>query len=273
MPEPISIITPVSREAYLEAAIRSVLAQTSDDWELYLLGDGAPEGAREIMERFRSDRVHVAYQDRCGVIARVRRRLTEAARGRHILLLDDDDLLLPRTVEYIQRLLAEHPGAGCIRGWAMFIDDEGRVIEDPGGKVRKRPFEGRPVGVARCIHPFCFGRAPYEESDGWWERTEAHGLGEDTDLLLKIVEHTDIHTIEAFCYQRRLHLGNMTRVVAIEKIVAGVEEGVRAAVRRRGLDWEVTRESAFPQFERLLRKRSGGRKIRRHTWCPIGTES
>lgn len=268
MPEPISIITPVSREAFLEEAIQSVLAQTSDAWELYLLSDGAPDEARAIMERYRSERIHAAYQERCGVIARVRERLTEMARGSHILLLDDDDRLLPRTVEYIQRLLADHPRAECIRGWAMFIDEQSRVIEQPGGRGRKRPFEGRMIGVAHCIHPFCFGLEAYEKTGGWWKRTEAHGLGEDTDLLLKIVEHADIYAIEAFCYQRRLHLGNMTRIVSYEQIVRGVVEGIKAALERRNLDWTVTKENAFALFERLLKVRSGGRKIRRHTWRP-----
>jgi len=268
MPESISIITPVSREAYLEEAIRSVLAQTSDAWELYLLGDGAPDGARAIMERYRSDRIHVAYQERCAVIARVRGRLTEMAGGRHILLLDDDDRLLPSTVAYIQRLLADHPRAECVRGWAMFIDEQGGVIEEPGGRSKKRPFEGRMVGVAHCIHPFCFGREAYDKSGGWWKRTEAHGLGEDTDLLLKIVEHADIYSIEAFCYQRRVHMDNMTRIVSYEQIVSGVVEGIKAALGRRGLDWSVTEENAFALFERLLRTRSGGKKIRRRTWRP-----
>ena len=49
----ISVITPVYKvEAFLERCLRSLQAQTFQDWEAILVDDGSPDRCPEILDRY-----------------------------------------------------------------------------------------------------------------------------------------------------------------------------------------------------------------------------
>ena len=90
--------------AYNEAprigwAIRSVLAQTRNDWELIAVDDGSTDGTAVMAEVFSDPRIRVA---RAGENRGKSRALNQAlllARGDYVLELDADDWLVPHAVE------------------------------------------------------------------------------------------------------------------------------------------------------------------------------
>ena len=271
--EKISIITPVSRAEYLEEAIRSVLAQTSEGWEHLLLSDGAPLEAEAIMRRYASGRTRVSFSEKRGVIALVRAELTEQAGSDLILLLDDDDRLLPDAVAQIQALAARRPEAGLITGYAVYIDQAGHGIETINPKRPRIRFQGRMVEKASCIHPFCFSKRVYEKTQGWWSRALHHGLGEDADLFLKLVEHTDIYVIPEAIFEYRVHPSGMTKVVDEDHVIEGVRTSAEQAVRRRGFDWEVRRDNVFSIYRKLTEWRAPGEPIRTILYDRTETDS
>ena len=93
----VSIIVPAyNAERWLPAAVRSVLAQTEQDWELVLVDDGSTDATPGLCDGYvASDaRIRVEHTPNAGVSA-ARNRGLKLCRGQWILFLDADDVMHP----------------------------------------------------------------------------------------------------------------------------------------------------------------------------------
>ena len=92
----VSLIVPVYKvEAYLEAFLHSVTAQTSREFELLLVDDASPDRCGEICDRFagQHDFCVVLHHSVNKGVGAARNTALEAARGRFVAFADPDDLL------------------------------------------------------------------------------------------------------------------------------------------------------------------------------------
>ena len=90
-----SVIIPVYNRAHLlGAAIRSVLAQSCQDFEIVVVDDGSKDDPAAVIAAFGDSRIRFIAQDNQGGGA-ARNTAIDAARGRFIAPLDSDDLFLP----------------------------------------------------------------------------------------------------------------------------------------------------------------------------------
>lgn len=97
----ISVIMAVYNAAhYVGRSIRSVLAQTMDDFELICVDDGSTDDSVQKLQDWaeRDSRVRVLARPHAGACTALNTGL-EAARGRLIAFLDNDDAIHPRTLE------------------------------------------------------------------------------------------------------------------------------------------------------------------------------
>src|SRR3712207_401139 len=112
MPPPlVSIIIPAflrtPREAELLAeTLRTVAAQTHQDFECLVVDDGSPLSVRDIADGF--PRTTVIRQENAGS-AMARNGGIRSARGSYFVFLDADDHLLPQALAAGLSALAEHP--------------------------------------------------------------------------------------------------------------------------------------------------------------------
>ena len=103
MPPTISVITPTrDRPDLLARAIRSVQAQSLEDWQMIVVDDGDGSGLG-LVESLRDPRVTALHRANIGQVA-ARNAALRRAQGRYIHLLDDDDRWdddrhLERTIE------------------------------------------------------------------------------------------------------------------------------------------------------------------------------
>jgi glycosyltransferase involved in cell wall biosynthesis len=108
------IITAYNEEEYIAGAIRSVLAQTHDDFELIVVDDGSTDGTAAALQAYETDpRVTVIRQSNMGLSA-ARNTGIEASRGERIAFLDSDDLLMPGYLEAIDHAFKVLPNAGFV---------------------------------------------------------------------------------------------------------------------------------------------------------------
>lgn len=102
----ISIIIPVfNGERYLKECIDSVKYQTLSNWELIIIDDGSSDASAAIADSYLDDpRIKLVTQKNSGV-AYSRMRGVEMASEKWITFLDSDDILLPDTLEKLDRHL------------------------------------------------------------------------------------------------------------------------------------------------------------------------
>lgn len=105
---------------------RSVLAQTVEEIELFIVGDGVPDVTREIVSELSQDE-RVRFFDnpkgpRHGET--YRHAALNEARGRIVCYLSDDDLWFPEHVAYMRHLLGNADFAHAL---PLYIDERGEI--------------------------------------------------------------------------------------------------------------------------------------------------
>jgi len=108
----ISVIVPVYRaEEYLEHCVDSILSQTYQDLEVFLVDDGSPDNCGAICDAYaqKDSRVRVIHQENQGQAA-ARNRAIAYATGEWLCFVDSDDLIHPQMVELLYNA-AEQSGA------------------------------------------------------------------------------------------------------------------------------------------------------------------
>lgn len=106
----ISVIIPVYKvEAWLDACVQSVLAQTYQNLEIILVDDGSPDSCGAMCDRWAEtdDRVHVLHKKNGG-LSSARNAGIEIATGDYIMFLDSDDVVHPQICEHLYYFLSKH---------------------------------------------------------------------------------------------------------------------------------------------------------------------
>lgn len=81
-----------NRANYIEKAIGSVVAQTYQNWELFVIDDGSTDSTAEIMAAYTDPRIHyIHHSDNQKLLARRKESLTYVT-GKYAAVLDSDDI-------------------------------------------------------------------------------------------------------------------------------------------------------------------------------------
>jgi glycosyltransferase involved in cell wall biosynthesis len=168
--------------ATLELAIRSILSQTYDDFELLLCDDGSTDDGLEIARSFDDPRV-VCWQD--GRRRRLAPRLNECidrARGRYFARMDADDIAYPERLARQLTFLKQNTEIDLCGGGTMVFRKEGQPLwryspEQVNDKITRAPFKGFPLW-----HPTWMGRTEWFRR---WRYDEGALLAQDHELLLR----------------------------------------------------------------------------------------
>lgn len=125
----ITVITPTyNRANLLTQTIDSVLCQTLEDFEYYIIDDGSSDNTREIVAPYLSDtRVRYVYQDNAGEPAAVNQGW-KLARGEYFVQVNSDDPAYPGLFEEMSKAMDENPEVIVAYCDFHFIDDAGAVI-------------------------------------------------------------------------------------------------------------------------------------------------
>jgi glycosyltransferase involved in cell wall biosynthesis len=264
-------MTAYNREAYVGAAIESVLASTLDDFELIVVDDGSSDRTVEIARGYAAQDRRVQVHVNAANLGDYpnRNRAAALARGKYLKYLDSDDLIYPHGLAVMVESMERFPAAGY--GLSQ-LADPGRphpVVFDPLEAYREHFFRrdlfGRAPGSAiirteafRDIGGFS-GRRQVGDHEFWlamsrrfplatmprdlvWDRT--HGDQEQfyDDVADKLRMHLDVD-LDALAHpQCPLDAADRTRAVA------------RLKRQHAKLFWrQLVRERAFAKAMRLRR--------------------
>jgi glycosyltransferase involved in cell wall biosynthesis len=131
--------------ATLDSAVRSVLSQTVDDFEVIIVDDGSSDDTLARARALEADpRVRVVSQPNQGP-AGARRTGVAHSRGVYVGFLDSDDLWMPRYLEVLGGALDADPGAGLAYTDGWTLDDQTRRIRRATTMARQQPGKGLPA--------------------------------------------------------------------------------------------------------------------------------
>ena len=126
------IICVYNGEAYIERAIKSILAQTHEKIQLLIIDDGSTDGTAKIIDDFASAdaRIEIIHQRNTGV-ASARQRGIEMASGEYLMFVDADDWIDETTIE---RLVWKAKDKDSDLIWMDLV----KVIDSTKGQMQMR---------------------------------------------------------------------------------------------------------------------------------------
>jgi glycosyltransferase involved in cell wall biosynthesis len=184
----LTVLMPVREyhAAYLDAAVGSILGQTSSRWRLIVIDDGAGAALPEVLgDALGDDRVLVAPSDAGGLASALNTGMRHAG-TEFISVLFADDAWAPNAVETFTSTIERFEDIDVFYGSRMFIDEQARTISGvyrARGSFTLADFQvGSPVK-----HPFCWRRDLALELGGFDESLDPIGM-DDYDFPWSLAE-------------------------------------------------------------------------------------
>jgi GT2 family glycosyltransferase len=235
----VSVAVPVYQGArFLEASLRSVLAQSFRDFDLTVVDDDSTDGSREIAQR-------VADRDGRGIPIRILRneqrrglvgnwnRCLELCTGKYVLIFHQDDLLEPGMLQRSVDAFDRHPDVGLVYSAYGCIDERERDLPP----WSTSPFAGRAGGTAVlealirenfiCCPSVVVPRVVYERVGQYDPR---FAFSADFEMWLRIASRYAVFCCPEPGLRYRLHSSQATQDFRTVRKTRGELEYLSAAV-------------------------------------------
>ena len=123
----VSVIIPAyNAEKFIEKTLNSVITQTYNHLEIFVIDDGSQDQTPQIVKEFmeKDARVMLLQQSNQGVAA-ARNLGIKTAKGEYIAPLDADDIWYPQKIEkQIEYFIQSNSSIGLVYAWSVGIDEE-----------------------------------------------------------------------------------------------------------------------------------------------------
>lgn len=217
----VSVIIPTYNRANLVGkAIKSVLSQTYQDFEIIVIDDGSTDNTEETVKSFNNFKIrYICHSDNRGISA-ARNTGIRASRGEYIALLDSDDEWLPEKLDKQIKILQDGPPElGVVYSDLLYIDENGKNMN----KLRNPKKEGyiyEDLLGENCIGPpstllirkECFHKV------GLFDDL-VNGM-EDWDLSIRIAKYYRFSHIKIPLMKYRLHSNQISKNLRVKNIAA-----------------------------------------------------
>jgi glycosyltransferase involved in cell wall biosynthesis len=181
-PPKVSVVMPVHNgERFLVEAVRSILAQTFQDYELVIGDDGSDDRTTSILAALQQDYpgIRVVRRTAKSGLANAANWVVSHARGEFVAIAHCDDLAAPERLAEQVAALAADPDAVLVGSPAVGIDPAGKTIH-PANLWRI----WRPTAFAPFAHSsIMLRRSAFAAVDGYREQSE---YWEDLDLYWRL---------------------------------------------------------------------------------------
>jgi len=134
----VSVIIPTYNRAHLVGrAIRSVLNQTFQDFEIIVVDDGSTDNTEEVVKGFNDPRIrYIRHEYNRGGSA-ARNTGIRAARGEYIAFLDSDDEWLPQKLERQVKAFKDlDETTALVYTGLRFVDRKGALIREQQPRLK-----------------------------------------------------------------------------------------------------------------------------------------
>jgi len=219
----VSVIIPTFNRAHLVSrAIRSVLAQTYQDFEIIVVDDGSTDNTKEIVKSFNDSRIRYVRHDENRGGSAARNTGIRIAQGEYIAFLDDDDEWLPEKLEkQIKKFKSLPKKFGVVYSGFSYVSERGKILSNVIPTLRGNVYDsllkdnilGSPTPL---IKRDCFQRAGFfdetfpscQDWDMWIRLSKCYYFDFVPDILAKHYVH-----------ENRISANLNARIIAREKLI------------------------------------------------------
>lgn len=244
----VTVLIPVhNRERFVDEAIRSVLEQDFNDFELLLVDDGSSDRTPDVLETWkqRDPRVAVVTSPTNQGIPGALNLGLAHARGKYVARLDSDDLMMPRRLAEQAAVLDAHREVVLVSCAYDIVDVEGNLLgtwrgdEPPEVTAFLLPFFNIVGGGGQVM----FRLADVREEGGY---SLEYPSSEDYDLWVRLLRRGRIETLPFVGMIKRTH-GDQSL-----KRYAGVKRALWSRIMRAALTPYLRRDLRDDEIAALI---------------------
>ena len=132
MPKVTVIIPTYNAEKTIERAIKNVLNQTLNDFEIIIVDDASKDRTIEIIKEYqrKEKRIKLFILDKNSGGPTLPRNIgIQNANSEYITFLDSDDVYLPENLKIKSKILDKNPEINIINGWSWAVDEKRKIID------------------------------------------------------------------------------------------------------------------------------------------------
>lgn len=250
-------------------ALRSILTQTYQDWELIVVDDGSTDRTGDIVSQEQDARIRFIHEPsgNRGLAARLN-QCVRLARGRYVARMDADDVAYPQRLERQVQFLETHGDIDLLGTGAVIFKGEGEIVGCYPTACTHDAICGRPWWGFPLAHPTWMGKRTWFASHPYSEKDIRC---EDQALLLQSFSHSRFAALEEVLLGYRvaeIEAGKLGggRLNYCRRLVARVNDlsSLKWAMMGFGVHSAALARDLVLQLGRTVR--SGSRR----SWSPAG---
>lgn len=187
-------------EKHLLYSIKSIFAQTFQEWELILVDDGSTDGSLKIAKSISDPRVRVISDGKNKKLPARLNQIIDLARGQYIARMDADDMCSPERLEKQLSLLKDNPAIDVVGTGFVCLDIDDNPVAMSPIYVMHEEICSIPYRFFRICHAAILARK------SWYERNrydESAWLVEDFKLWLDSYEKSRFQNVPELLYYYR----------------------------------------------------------------------
>ncbi|ERM20091.1 glycosyltransferase family 2 protein [Brevibacillus laterosporus] len=221
------VIPTYNRSDMLQKAIKSVLKQTCDDWEILVMDDASTDSTEEIVANtFTHSKIRYYRMEKNSGISKVMNKALGLTRTPYLIQLDSDDWLAKRTLERFKQVILKNQHSikkekcalyyGNMNVWRVY---KGKYRKRKG--IRHRQIRGKYDFLQYdgwMVAPRCYRVNALQEVGGW-DTSDKYGgrIMEDRRMILRLIEKFPVQHIDKTLYNRTKHRKQLTEPGSIQK--------------------------------------------------------
>lgn len=243
----ISLVTCSYQQArFLDATVRSVLAQNYTGLEYMIIDGASTDGSREIIERHAASLAYWVSEPDGGQTHALVKGFSRAT-GDICGWLCSDDLLLPGALQRVGEFFRDHPKVDAVFGDSVWIDADGKPI---------RP--KREMGFNRFVFLHDYNYVP--QPSMYWRRSLYESVGGlrpnfilamDNDLWERFSAKVRIEHIPVYLSCMRYYAEQKTSAADLRQ--RGRQEGLQVLVRASPLSRQPALRRGLQLIARMVR--------------------
>lgn len=266
----VSIFIPnYNSERFIEATLRSILNQTHEDFQLYILDDQSTDRSVDLIRSFNDPRIHITINERrYGLTANFNNCLRRCETA-YCCVMHCDDTYHPRYLEVMLAHLTDHPTAQLAHCDFNTMDEFGSVFDHFHYNLKRKFLKcnGEKILLREPYHelalllrgdyiicPSIMYRTEVFQKVGYYN--ESYHQVEDWDFLLRVLlHHEPILYVHEKLFNYRLHASatsaNKKKLLKYKEHLAMLEEKARE-IQKRNLQIPYTLKDVHRNTLRIL---------------------
>jgi len=230
MPKVSVVIPTYNRPNFLRAAVRSVLGQTFQDFEIVIVDDASTGETQAVVASFGDPRIRYLRHDQNRQISGARNTGVQAATGEFVAFLDDDDEWRREKLEkqvHILETSASTVGVVYTAFEQVNVPSGevvGQISPIKRGHILHELCSRNWVGTASTV---CLRRKCFDEVGLFDERMT---FGEEYDMWIRVAHRYDFRYLDEVLVRYGLHRRRLSR---------------NFDIMISGLEWQLEKHRAF----------------------------